>query len=89
MEKHIHIIQRQRDYIAAIKPFTDMKAKVYAHAVPTIIIHPDGRMERRYNFTPEQHEALRVGDEEIEALKSRFFGPLSERHHFEFQGVTQ
>lgn len=66
--------RRQRDYLDAIKPFTDAKVEIYAITTPTIVIYPDGQVERRYNFTPDQLEALRRADELIDAVNARIFG---------------
>lgn len=66
--------RRQRDYFEAIKPFTDAKVEIYAVMIPTIVIHPGGQVEHRYNFTPEQQEALRLADEAIDTVKARIFG---------------
>lgn len=70
-----HVMRlRQREYLEAIKPFTDAKLEIYAVTIPTIVIHPDGQVERRYNFTPGQQEIMRLADEAIDAVKARIFG---------------
>ena len=58
-------IRIQREYITAIKPFNDMKYRVYSVTLPRITIHPDGRAEHEYDFTESQKETLRLADEGI------------------------
>ena len=64
--------KRQKEYMDSIKPFCDIKVEILKLVAPTVTIHPDGTIEQEYNFTPEQAEAMRVADEEIEAVKARF-----------------
>jgi hypothetical protein len=66
--------QRQMAYLEAIKPFLDRMTKIYSLTTPTIIIRPDGEIEHKYNFSPDQEEALRLANEVIEMVKTRIFG---------------
>jgi hypothetical protein len=68
------LVMRQRDYIRAIKPYTDMKADIYSRTLPKMIVYPDGRTEHHYNFTEQQKEILKQCDELIEAVKAQFTG---------------
>ena len=65
---------RQLDYLDAIKPFIDAKTLIYSLAMPNLIVHPDGNVEHKYNFTSEQEETLRLVDEMIEHIKYIIFG---------------
>lgn len=65
--------RRQREYMDATQPIIDVKVEIYSWMVPTIIIHPDGNVEHRYDFTSEQQEMLQLADEAIEAVKARIF----------------
>jgi hypothetical protein len=62
---------RLRQYLEAIKPFQQMRYKLYSVMLPTTIIYPDGRIEREYNFTEQQKESLRLADEAMEMIKRR------------------
>jgi len=61
----------QREYINAIKPYLDMKYRVYCVTLPKTTINPDGKIEHEYDFTDEQKETLRLVDEGIEMVKRR------------------
>jgi hypothetical protein len=52
----------------------DAKTLIYSLAMPNLIVHPDGNVEHKYNFTPEQEETLRLVDEMIEHIKEIIFG---------------
>ena len=58
--------QRRMAFIEAIQPIIDQMTKIYSLTMPTIIIRPDGEIEHKYNFSPEQEEALRLANEAIE-----------------------
>ena len=62
-------VGRQRAYIEAIKPYMDMRYRVYCETAPKLTIYPDGRIEHEYNFTPEQKEVLRLAEEGVQAVK--------------------
>ena len=66
--------RRQREYLEAIKPFVDAKAKIYAVNIPTAIIHSGGELEFHYDFTSMERESLRLADEAIDNIKARIFG---------------
>ena len=68
------IIVRQREYINAILPYTDIKTKIFSLATPTITIFPDGRVERDYNFSDTDINTLKNCNEAIELIKSKFIG---------------
>ena len=57
----------KREYLEAIKPFIDIKIKVYETCASFTLL--DGEIE--YNFSPEAKEALRLADEAIQFLFRR------------------
>ena len=64
-------IRIQREYIQAIKPYTDMMHAIYSVVMPKIMVHTDGRVEYHHDFTDEQKETLRLIDEGIAQVQRR------------------
>ena len=66
-EYEVHkMIERVRAYQEAIEPFINAKVRALNYMLPTLILHPDGHMERK--FTPEQQALLDQYDEAIKSI---------------------
>jgi len=55
-------------FIKSIKPYIDLKIKIYTASMPITLIYKD-RVETKYNFTTEQQDQLNKIDSQIEFLK--------------------
>lgn len=69
---------RQRDFLAAIQPWQNLKLQVYSLAVPTLIVKLDDQIESTYEFSPEMQKILDECDKRIQEEAVRFGAPPQE-----------
>ena len=65
-----HIKRQQRDFQARIDPFVHLLIKIQNCTMPTMILHPDGHMDIRYDYTDEQQGMIKQINENIEYITS-------------------
>ena len=70
---------RQKDFMAAIQPWQELKLQIYATATLKMIVHPDGRMESSHDFAPEMQKILEECDRRIQEEAVRYGLPHQER----------
>ena len=58
-----------KEFHVSIKPFIDIKIDILNCAIPTIVMHSDGRIERHYRRTPEVERSIKKIDECIEHIR--------------------
>lgn len=64
--------KRKNDYLAAVKPYRDVIIKIYACSLPKLIIHENGKVERRYEFSEETQASLDYLRETIERIAAKY-----------------
>ncbi len=66
-------IDRQRAFQHAIQPFLDNAAKLTSYYMPTILVYPDGRVERKDH--PKVTEILEQTRQFIQQIASSYAAP--------------
>lgn len=59
-----------RHYLEAIEPWVKQKMRIYMLLIPKILIHPDGRLEQKYDLSPELQKLMNELDSFI-AMEAR------------------
>jgi len=62
------LVMREQECKKHIARYTQIKVDMMNISLPEIIVWPDGKVETKYNWTPEQEKTLALVDEAIERI---------------------